>query len=181
MTPRWPSGQKSWRAAVAPLLAILGGRGRLPRLPGCELYPAAANDNTTVITFPYWPLIFTSLGKNNKIANGSFISSSITYTNYSGDITFYTCFSDAPRSVWVNVSSEVMEGTSVTLHCEVDSNPPPRISWLFGGNELLWDTAANLSLSLDDVTPTKEGIYTCVGDNGYGVMNTSMYLAVKCK
>lgn len=83
--------------------------------------------------------------------------------------------------MWVNVSSEVMEGTSVTLHCEVDSNPPPRISWLFGGNELLWDTAANLSLSLDDVAPTKEGIYTCVGDNGYGVMNTSMYLAVKCK
>lgn len=67
------------------------------------------------------------------------------------------------------------------LHCEVDSNPPPRISWVFGENELLWDTASNLSLSLDDVTPTKEGIYTCVGDNGYGIMNTSMYLAVKCK
>ncbi|XP_012986619.1 myelin-associated glycoprotein isoform X2 [Esox lucius] len=84
----------------------------------------------------------------------------------------------APRSVWVNVSAEVMEGTSVTLHCEVDSNPPPRISWLFGEEELLWDTASNVSLSLDDVRPAQEGIYTCVGDNGYGAMNTSMYLAV---
>uniref|UniRef100_A0A1A8GUB2 Myelin associated glycoprotein n=1 Tax=Nothobranchius korthausae TaxID=1143690 RepID=A0A1A8GUB2_9TELE len=85
----------------------------------------------------------------------------------------------SPRSVWVNVSTEVMEGSSVTLHCEVDSNPPPRISWMFGEEELLWDTASNISLSLDDVTPANEGIYTCVGDNGYGIMNTSMYLAVK--
>jgi len=90
-------------------------------------------------------------------------------------------FADAPRSVWVNVSSEVMEGSSVTLHCEVDSNPPPRISWMFGDQELLWDTASNISLSLDDVTPVNEGIYTCTGDNGYGIMNTSLYLAVKCK
>uniref|UniRef100_G3PFR5 Ig-like domain-containing protein n=1 Tax=Gasterosteus aculeatus aculeatus TaxID=481459 RepID=G3PFR5_GASAC len=85
----------------------------------------------------------------------------------------------APRSVWVNVSSEVMEGSSVTLHCEVDSNPPSRISWMFAEQELLWDTAPNVSLSLDDVTPAQEGIYTCIGDNGYGVMNTSLYLAVK--
>lgn len=83
--------------------------------------------------------------------------------------------------MWVNVSSEVMEGSSVTLHCEVDSNPAPRISWMFGDKELLWDTASNVSLFLDDVTPGQEGIYTCVGDNGYGIMNTSLYLAVKCK
>uniref|UniRef100_A0A8C7WMC4 Myelin associated glycoprotein n=1 Tax=Oryzias sinensis TaxID=183150 RepID=A0A8C7WMC4_9TELE len=89
------------------------------------------------------------------------------------------CFVDAPRSVWVNVSSEVMEGSSVTLHCEVDSNPPPRISWMFGEQELLWDTASNVSLFLDDVTPQNEGIYTCVGDNGFGAMNTSMYLSVR--
>ncbi|XP_054638005.1 myelin-associated glycoprotein isoform X1 [Dunckerocampus dactyliophorus] len=85
----------------------------------------------------------------------------------------------APRSVWVNVSSEVMEGSSVTLHCEVDSNPAPRISWKFGDQELMWDTESNLSLTLNDVTPAEEGVYTCIGDNGYGVMNTSLYLAVK--
>lgn len=83
--------------------------------------------------------------------------------------------------MWVNVSLEVMESSSVILHCEVDSNPPSRISWMFEENEVLWDTASNLSLSLDDVTPVNEGIYTCVGDNVYGIMNTSMYLAVKCK
>lgn len=83
--------------------------------------------------------------------------------------------------MWVNVSSEVMEGSSMTLHCEVDSNPPPRISWKFGDQELLWDTASNLSLTVDDVTPAEEGVYTCVGDNAYGAMNTSLYLAVKCE
>lgn len=67
------------------------------------------------------------------------------------------------------------------LHCEVDSNPSPRISWLFGDQELLWDTASNISLSLEDVTPAQEGVYTCVGDNGYGIMNTSLYLAVTCE
>ncbi|CAB1333487.1 unnamed protein product [Coregonus sp. 'balchen'] len=76
----------------------------------------------------------------------------------------------APRSVWVNVSVEVMEGSSVTLHCEVDSNPPPRISWLFGDQELLWDTASNASLSLEDLTPAQDGIYTCEGHNGNGIM-----------
>ncbi|XP_041963443.1 myelin-associated glycoprotein isoform X2 [Alosa sapidissima] len=85
----------------------------------------------------------------------------------------------APQTVWVNVSQEVMEGSSVVLHCEVDSNPVSRISWHFGDEELLSDTASNVSLYLEDVNPTQEGIYTCVGDNGYGVMNTSMYLAVK--
>lgn len=85
----------------------------------------------------------------------------------------------APRTVWVNVSQEVMEGNSVILHCDVDSNPAPRISWLFGDEELMSDTASNASLYLESLTPEQEGVYTCVGDNGYGVMNTSLYLAVR--
>ncbi|KAJ8404967.1 hypothetical protein AAFF_G00328880 [Aldrovandia affinis] len=84
-----------------------------------------------------------------------------------------------PRTVWVNVTQEVMEGSSVTLFCDVDSNPVPRISWLFGDEELLSDTATNATLALDGVGPPQEGVYTCVGDNGYGTMNSSMYLAVK--
>ncbi|XP_023657644.1 myelin-associated glycoprotein isoform X1 [Paramormyrops kingsleyae] len=85
----------------------------------------------------------------------------------------------SPRSVWVNVSREVMEGSSVSLYCEVDSNPPPRISWMFGDEELLWDTALNVSLQLEQVGSLQDGVYTCIADNGYGTMNSSMYLAVK--
>ncbi|XP_059370079.1 myelin-associated glycoprotein isoform X3 [Carassius carassius] len=84
----------------------------------------------------------------------------------------------APRTVWVNVSQEVMEGSSVVLHCDVDSNPAPTITWYFGDQELMSEVASNSSLSLDYLTPEEEGVYTCVGDNGYGSMNTSMYLAV---
>ncbi|XP_028835390.1 myelin-associated glycoprotein isoform X3 [Denticeps clupeoides] len=84
-----------------------------------------------------------------------------------------------PRSVWVNVSQEVMEGTSVMLHCDVDSNPVPRISWHFGEEELQWEMASNFSLYLEALIPEQEGVYTCLADNGYGIMNTSMYLAVK--
>ncbi|XP_061104519.1 myelin-associated glycoprotein isoform X1 [Conger conger] len=85
----------------------------------------------------------------------------------------------APRTVWVNVTQEVMEDSSVTLFCEVDSNPIPRISWFFGEEELLTETALNASLVLESLGPAQEGLYTCVGDNGYGTMNSSMYLAVK--
>ncbi|XP_076831925.1 myelin-associated glycoprotein isoform X3 [Brachyhypopomus gauderio] len=85
----------------------------------------------------------------------------------------------APRKVWVNASQEVMEGSSVVLHCDVDSNPPPRISWHFKDEELMSDTASNSSLSLESLSPEQEGVYTCVGDNGYGEMNTSLYLAVR--
>lgn len=88
---------------------------------------------------------------------------------------------DAPRKVWVNVSQEVMEGNSVVLHCDVDSNPMPQISWFFGDEQLMSETASNASLYLESLTAEQEGLYTCVGDNGYGTMNSSMYLAVRCE
>ncbi|XP_052472295.1 myelin-associated glycoprotein-like isoform X1 [Carassius gibelio] len=84
----------------------------------------------------------------------------------------------APRFAWVNVSQEVMEGSSVVLHCDVDSNPTPTITWYFGDTELMSEVASNSSLPLDNLTPEEDGVYTCVGDNGYGSMNASMYLAV---
>lgn len=88
---------------------------------------------------------------------------------------------DAPRNIWVNASQEIMEGSSVILHCDVDSNPIPRISWYFEDEEVMTEIASNASLFLDSVTAEQDGLYTCVGDNGYGAMNTSMYLAVTCE
>ncbi|XP_057206318.1 myelin-associated glycoprotein isoform X2 [Triplophysa rosa] len=83
-----------------------------------------------------------------------------------------------PRTVWVNVSQEVMEGSSVVLHCDVDSNPIPTITWFFGEKELTSVIASNASLFLENLAPEDQGIYTCAGDNAYGSMNTSMFLAV---
>ncbi|GAA6088847.1 myelin-associated glycoprotein isoform X1 [Tachysurus ichikawai] len=85
----------------------------------------------------------------------------------------------APRKVWVNVSQEVMEGSSVILHCDVDSNPIPQISWFFGDELLMSETASNASLFLDFLNAEQEGVYTCVGENGYGTMNSSLYLTVR--
>lgn len=69
----------------------------------------------------------------------------------------------------------------MVLHCDVDSNPVPRISWFFADVPLVTETASNASLFLESLTAEQEGLYTCVGDNGYGTMNTSLYLAVRCK
>ncbi|XP_077453958.1 myelin-associated glycoprotein isoform X2 [Stigmatopora argus] len=131
-------------------------------------------DNTVVLSRS---LVFTP----SPVHNGQLLGCRVFYPNtslvYERLVTLDVKY--APRSVWVNVSSEVMEGSSVTLHCEVDSNPPPRISWKLGEREVLWDTATNLSLTIDEATPEEEGVYTCVGENAYGAMNTSLYLAVK--
>lgn len=74
-----------------------------------------------------------------------------------------------------------MEGSSVILHCDVDSNPIPQISWFFGDELLMSETASNASLFLDFLNAEQEGVYTCVGENGYGTMNSSLYLTVRCK
>ncbi|XP_066515744.1 myelin-associated glycoprotein isoform X2 [Hoplias malabaricus] len=115
------------------------------------------------------------------VHNGQLLGCRVHYPNtsfvYERIITLDVKY--PPRTVWVNVSQEVMEGSSVVLHCDVDSNPVPRVSWHFGDEELLSETASNASLYLESLTPEQEGVYTCVGDNGYGMMNTSMYLAVR--
>ncbi|XP_066575225.1 myelin-associated glycoprotein isoform X3 [Amia ocellicauda] len=85
----------------------------------------------------------------------------------------------APRAVEVNVSTDVMEGSMVILHCLVDSNPPSRISWVMLDTELQAETSLNSSLVIESIESGQEGVYTCVADNGYGTMNRSLYLAVK--
>ncbi|MBN3271241.1 protein, partial [Polyodon spathula] len=85
----------------------------------------------------------------------------------------------APREVEVNESLDVMEGINVYLSCTVDSNPPPRITWL-QEDTLVWEeTGQNSTLVLMDIKPNQEGLYTCIADNDYGSKNRSFYLAVK--
>ncbi|MGH0160241.1 UNVERIFIED_CONTAM: hypothetical protein FKN15_048652 [Acipenser sinensis] len=87
----------------------------------------------------------------------------------------------APREVEVNESLEVMEGSTVYLSCTVDSNPPPRITWL-QEDTLVWEeTGQNSTLVLMEIQPSQEGLYTCIADNDYGSRNQSFYLAVKCE
>ncbi|MGH0154285.1 UNVERIFIED_CONTAM: hypothetical protein FKN15_057454 [Acipenser sinensis] len=85
----------------------------------------------------------------------------------------------APWEVEVNQSLEVMEGSTVYLSCTVDSNPPPRITWL-QEDTLVWEeTGQNSTLVLMEIQPSQEGLYTCIADNDYGSRNQSFYLAVK--
>lgn len=69
----------------------------------------------------------------------------------------------------------------MVLHCDVDSNPVPTITWSFGEKVLTSVIASNASLFLENLTPEDQGLYTCSGDNGYGIMNTTMFLAVNCE
>jgi len=51
-----------------------------------------------------------------------------------------------------------MEGSSVVLHCDVDSNPTPTITWFFGDTELMTEVASNSSLPLDNLSPEQDGV-----------------------
>ncbi|MBN3325763.1 protein, partial [Atractosteus spatula] len=85
----------------------------------------------------------------------------------------------APRLVQVNLSTEVMEGSTVLLYCLVDSNPPSTITWIKEGLDLQEEISLNSSLVMEDIQADGQGVYTCMADNGYGSMNRSLYLAVK--
>uniref|UniRef100_H3A7J1 Myelin associated glycoprotein n=1 Tax=Latimeria chalumnae TaxID=7897 RepID=H3A7J1_LATCH len=85
-----------------------------------------------------------------------------------------------PRVLKVNDSIEATEGSPVTLHCVVDSNPVSQIRWLMDDAVLKEVEFANsLTLDLENLNDTDDGTYTCIAENKYGVMNASLYLSVK--
>lgn len=69
---RSAAGAACQQSVICQMLERLGARGRCVREGRVRAVPGSSHDNTVVIVFPCWSLILTSLGKNNKIASGSF-------------------------------------------------------------------------------------------------------------
>ncbi|XP_039626570.1 myelin-associated glycoprotein isoform X1 [Polypterus senegalus] len=101
---------------------------------------------------------------NSSLSYGSMIALDVKYP---------------PREVEVNMSLEAMEGSTVVLHCIVDSNPPPLITWYLYDVLVKEEEAQNSTLVLENLQPSQEGIYTCNADNKYGEKNNSLFVAVK--
>ncbi|KAJ8332932.1 hypothetical protein SKAU_G00418280 [Synaphobranchus kaupii] len=129
-----------------------------PKSPGCTRStcptPQFSTDyleesNTAVLSNT---LTFVPRPMHNGMMLGCRVHFPNTSFSYERLITLDVKYS--PRSVWVNVTQEVMEDSTVTLFCEVDSNPVPRISWFFGEEEQLSETALNATLVLDGVGAT---------------------------
>lgn len=77
-----------------------------------------------------------------------------------------------PLIAYTSPSVETLEGRDVTLMCVVLlGNPPPTITWYKMGERLTnHDDVANGNghLSLNDVSVSDEGEYTCVASNAGG-------------
>ena len=78
-------------------------------------------------------------------------------------------------------SSGLSEGGSVTLTCEVDSNPPAsRVSWRRSGAATTLTSQQNFTIS--PVTRETAGSYECVAENMLGMSQpATVQLHVDCK
>uniref|UniRef100_A0A7M4EM54 Myelin associated glycoprotein n=1 Tax=Crocodylus porosus TaxID=8502 RepID=A0A7M4EM54_CROPO len=83
-----------------------------------------------------------------------------------------------PHIVEMTDSLEATEGTSVVLACAADANPVALLTWAQGAAVLAEEPGTRLELQLYNVTPTHDGIYTCVAENVHGRANRSLGLTV---
>ncbi|XP_064175908.1 B-cell receptor CD22-like isoform X2 [Anguilla rostrata] len=87
-----------------------------------------------------------------------------------------------PKSVSVSVtpSGEIVEGSSVTLTCSSDANPPvQRHTWYKNnGNELSWKES---SYTIKSITLQDAGEYYCEAENAIGTKRSQITLKVLCE
>lgn len=77
----------------------------------------------------------------------------------------------------------VVQGSLVTLTCEAHGVPPPTLTWMKDGQPLslhrnLLLDGEETRLQLPDVTPSDEGLYSCVASNQAGSSTKSFNLTV---
>ncbi|XP_036412900.1 B-cell receptor CD22-like [Colossoma macropomum] len=85
-----------------------------------------------------------------------------------------------PKSVSVSISpsGEIVEGSSVTLTCSSDGNPPVKIYTWFkeGGTSPVGSVH---SYSINSITADHTGLYYCEAQNEHGALNGTVMVTVK--
>uniref|UniRef100_A0A8D0GZK0 Myelin associated glycoprotein n=1 Tax=Sphenodon punctatus TaxID=8508 RepID=A0A8D0GZK0_SPHPU len=127
-----------------------------------------------------WTLVSLLKFTPSRENNGHEVGCKVTYTNTTFEFDGFATLDIkyTPRILEVNSSVEIIEASQVLLVCMVDSNPLALITWLREDVVLLEELATNLTLQLDNVTYTQDGIYTCLAENLYGKENRSLALTV---
>ncbi|KAI5089802.1 Schwann cell myelin protein-like, partial [Silurus meridionalis] len=83
---------------------------------------------------------------------------------------------DAPKksSVSISPSGDIVEGSSVTLRCSSDANPPVTYTW-FKENVFI-STARTYTFT--KISPEDSGEYKCKSGNRFGVKYSNVDLNV---
>ncbi|KAK1803128.1 hypothetical protein P4O66_021655, partial [Electrophorus voltai] len=85
-----------------------------------------------------------------------------------------------PKNVSVSISpsGEIVEGSSVTLTCSSDANPPVQSYTLFK-EEGTSPVGSGQNYSIINIMAEHTGLYYCVAQNEHGVLNVSVTISVK--
>uniref|UniRef100_A0A8K9UV93 Ig-like domain-containing protein n=1 Tax=Oncorhynchus mykiss TaxID=8022 RepID=A0A8K9UV93_ONCMY len=97
------------------------------------------------------------------------------------DPTQYHMYAPKNTSVSVSPSGELVEGSSVTLTCSCDANPPvDKYTWY--KKNLASPKASGQSYSITNISSEDRGEYYCEAENKYGRLNSSsVSVDVQCK
>ncbi|XP_061119568.1 B-cell receptor CD22-like isoform X2 [Conger conger] len=77
-------------------------------------------------------------------------------------------------SVSVSPSGEIVEGSSVTLTCSSDANPPVQNYTWFKKNETgVWQAGSGQSLNFSNFRSWNSGQYYCASQNKHGAQNST--------
>uniref|UniRef100_A0A3B4CDJ7 Ig-like domain-containing protein n=1 Tax=Pygocentrus nattereri TaxID=42514 RepID=A0A3B4CDJ7_PYGNA len=85
-----------------------------------------------------------------------------------------------PKNVSVSISpsGEIVEGSSVTLTCSSDGNPPVKIyTWFKEGGTSPVGSGQNYSII--NITADHTGLYYCEAQNDHGALNGTVMVTVK--
>ncbi|XP_061110875.1 B-cell receptor CD22-like [Conger conger] len=93
-------------------------------------------------------------------------------------VTLKVYYSPKNTSVSVSPSGEIVEGSSVTLTCSSDANPPVQNYTWFKKNETgVWQAGSGQSLNFSNFRSWNSGQYYCVSGNELGGQNATALLA----
>uniref|UniRef100_A0A8C7ID23 Ig-like domain-containing protein n=1 Tax=Oncorhynchus kisutch TaxID=8019 RepID=A0A8C7ID23_ONCKI len=93
----------------------------------------------------------------------------------------YHMYAPKNTSVSVSPSGEIVEGSSVTLTCSSDANPPvDKCTWY--KKEVTSPKASGQSYNITNIISQDRGEYYCEAQNKYGRLNSSsVFVDVQCK
>uniref|UniRef100_A0A803J5K9 Uncharacterized XB5961956 n=1 Tax=Xenopus tropicalis TaxID=8364 RepID=A0A803J5K9_XENTR len=112
--------------------------------------------------------VYTCTAQNQRGSNSRSVSVSVEYPPRQPTICV-----DKPEGCLPLVNDSVPEGSTLSLNCRAESNPPAIISWI--QNDPLNTFSEN---SILNVQVTNDIVYTCQATNRYGLSNSSILIIV---
>ncbi|MBN3296268.1 CD22 protein, partial [Amia calva] len=124
--------------------------------------------NTTSNTLRFNPVSYQDYG------NYSCASKDNTSIQ-SPQITLDIKYAPKDTSVSVSPSGEIVEGSSVTLTCSSNANPPVQnYTWFKTNGAAVWEKGSGQSFTITNISPGDSGQYYCEAQNRIGAHNSTV-------